>query len=186
METDGLDEKFLNDLNSNIQNDISNIDSLKGFEVISESIVYKVLDIFGRNSLFSMLYQTGAGPGEKIAEIIKKKYDKNNFGIFEALKILMNELKDFYSIQIREVQEYSDHLKIIIGNYCFLREPYKHRERLEPGKAFCLINKGYFETAFKKLLGDKLKKVEVNFLQNDLENDVCIEEINFYPKLNTF
>ena len=185
METNNIDENFLLDLNSSIQNDVSNIDSMKGFEVISESIVYKVLDIFGRNSLFSMLYQTGAGPGEKIAEIIQKKYDKNNFGIFEALKILMNELKDFYSIQIREVQEYSDHFKVIIGNYCFLREPYKHRERLKPGKAFCRINKGYFETAFKKLIGDKLKKVEINFLHDDPENDVCVEEIIFYPKIET-
>ena len=70
METNGINENFLNDLNRKIQNDISNINSLKGFEVISESIVYKILDIFGRNSLLSMLYQTGAGPGEKIAKII--------------------------------------------------------------------------------------------------------------------
>ncbi|MHA1235549.1 MAG: hypothetical protein ACTSO6_08460 [Promethearchaeota archaeon] len=181
METNGIDENFLNDLNGSIQNDLSNINSLKGFEVISESIVYKILDIFGRNSLLSMLYQTGAGPGEKIAEIIKQKYKKNDFGIFEALKILMVELKDFYSMQIREVQEFSDHFKIIIENHCFLRDPYSHREKLKPGKAFCRINKGYFETAFRKLLGDKIKKVEINFLHNDLENDVCIEEIVFYP-----
>ena len=185
METNGLDENFLNDLNGSIQNDISNINSLKGFEIISESIVYKILDIFGRNSLLSMLYQTGAGPGEKIADIIKQKYEKNDFEIFEALKILMIELRDFYSMQIREVQEFSDYFKIIIGNHCFLRDPYSHREKLKPGKTFCRINKGYFETAFKKLLGDKIKKVEINFLHNDLENDVCIEEIVFYPNLKT-
>ena len=185
METNGIDENFLNDLNGSIQNDVSNINSLKGFEVISESIVYKILDIFGRNSLLSMLYQTGAGPGEKIAEIIKQKYKKHDFEVFEALKILMIELRDFYSMQIREVQEFSDHFKIIIENYCFLRGPYSHREKLKPGKAFCRINKGYFETAFKKLLGDKLKKVEINFLHDDLENDVCVEEIVFYPNVET-
>jgi len=185
LETNGINENFLNDLNRSIQNDKSNINSLKGFEVISESLVYKILDIFGRNSLLSMLYQTGSGPGEKIAEIIKKKYAKNDFAIFEALKILMTELKDFYSMQIREVQEYPDHFKVIIENYCFLRDPYKHREKLKPGKAFCRINKGYFETAFGKLLGDKIKKVEINFLHDDPENDVCVEEIIFYPNLET-
>jgi len=185
LETNDIDVDFLNELNRNIQNDVSNINSLKGFEVISESIVYKILDIFGKNSLLSMLYQTGSGLGEKIAEIIKRKYNKNNFKIFEALKILMTELKDFYSIQIREVQEYQDHFKIIIGNYCFLRDPYRNREKLQPGKAFCRINKGYFETAFRKLLGDKLKKVEINFLHDDLENDVCVEEIIFYPNHET-
>ena len=181
METNGIDEKFLNDLNRSIQNDRLSVNSVKGFEVISESLVYKILDIFGRNSLLSMLYQTGSGAGEAIAKIIKKKYGRNDFAIFEALQILMTELKDFYSMQIREVQEYPDHFKIIIENYCFLRDPYSHREKLKPGKAFCRINKGYFETAFRKLLGDKLKKVEINFLHNDLENDVCIEEIVFYP-----
>ena len=185
METKDLDENFLNDLNGSIQNDISNINSLKGFEVISESIVYKILDIFGRNSLLSMLYQTGAGAGEAIARKIKQKYEKNEFEIFEALKILMIELRDFYSMQIREVQEYSDHFKIIIENHCFLRNPYSHRERLKPGKAFCRINKGYFETAFRKLVGDKIKKVEINFLHDDIERDVCVEEIIFYPALKT-
>jgi len=72
LETNEIDENFLNDLNGSIQNDISNINSLKGFEVISESIVFKILDIFGRNSLLSMLYQTGSGPGEAIARKIKK------------------------------------------------------------------------------------------------------------------
>jgi hypothetical protein len=133
-----------------------------------------------------MLYQTGSGPGDKIVERIRQKYEKDDFSIFEAIKILMLELKDFYSMQIREVQEYQDHLKIIIENYCFLREPYSHREKLKPGKAFCRINKGYFETAFRKLLGNKLKKVEINFLHDDLEKDVCVEEIIFYPNHETF
>ncbi|MBY9015604.1 MAG: hypothetical protein KGD68_07935 [Candidatus Lokiarchaeota archaeon] len=181
METNSINENFLNDLNSNIQNDISNINSLKGFEIISESIVYKILDIFGRNSLLSMLYQTGSGPGEAIARKIKRKYKKNDFEIFEALKLLMVELRAYYSMQIREVQEYPDHFKIIIENFCFLRNPIKHRERLQPGKAFCRINKGYFETAFRKLLGDKIKKIEINFLYDDIERNVCVEELVFYP-----
>jgi hypothetical protein len=183
LETNGIDLNYLNGLNRNIQNDTSNVNSLKGFEIISESLVYKILDLFGKNTLLSMLYQTGSRPGEKIAERIKQKYKKNDFAIFEALEILMIELKDFYSLQIREVQEYHDHFKVIIENYCFLRVPYSHREKLKPGKAFCRINKGYFETAFKKLLGEKLKKVEINFLYDDLVKDVCVEEIIFYPNL---
>ncbi|NVM18798.1 MAG: hypothetical protein HWN80_13870 [Candidatus Lokiarchaeota archaeon] len=185
MEPNSINVDFLNDLNKSIQNDTSRVNSLRGFEIISESIVYKILDLFGKNTLLSMLYQTGAGPGEKIAEIIKQKYQKDDFAIFEAIKILMIELKDFYSMQIKEVQEYQDHIKIIIENYCFLRNPYSHREKLKPGKAFCRINKGYFETAFRKLLGDKLKKVEINFLHDDLENDVCVEEIIFFPNNET-
>ena len=181
LENNDIDIKFLNELNLSIRNEVSNVNSLKGFEIISESLVYKILDLFGRNTLLSMLYQTGSGPGEKIVERIKKNYQKDDFSIFEAIKILMLELKDFYSMQIREVQEFQDHLKIIIENYCFLREPYSHREKLKPGKSFCRINKGYFETAFRKLLGDKLKKVEINFLYDDLEKNVCVEEIIFYP-----
>jgi len=185
LEKNGIDETFLNDINRSIQNDKSNIDSMKGFEVISESIVYKVLDLFGKNSLLSMLYQTGSGAGEAMTKKIKQKYAKNEFSIFEALKILMTELSDFYSMQIREVQTFSDHIKIIIENFCFLRDPYSHRGNLKPGKVFCRINKGYFETAFRKLLGDKIKKIEINFLHDDPENDVCVEEIIFYHKLET-
>ena len=182
MEINEIDVNFLISLNENIQNDFSNINSIKGFEVISEALVYNILDIFGRNSLLSMLYQTGSGPGEKIAIQLQEKYGKSEFEIFEVLKLLMKELKDFYSIQIREVQEYSDHFKVIIENYCFLRAPLKHRNKLKPGKAFCRINKGYFETAFRKLLGDKVKKIEINFLYDDIERDVCVEELVFYSR----
>ena len=93
-----INEDILNDINKNIQNDNSNIKSLKGFEIICESMVYKILDMFGKNSLLSMLYQTGSGPGEVIAKSIKETHNKEEFGIFEALEILMTELKDFYSM----------------------------------------------------------------------------------------
>ena len=180
MEIDEINEDILNDINKNIKNDISNINSLKGFEIISESMVYKILDIFGKNSLLSMLYQIGSGPGEIIAKRIKEKHNKEEFGIFEALEILMTELKEFYSIQIREVQLNSEQTRIVIENFCFLREPMKHREKLQPGKAFCRVNKGYFETAFRKLLGNKVKKIEINFLQDDLEKNMCVEELIFF------
>ena len=180
MEIDEINEDILNDINKNIQNDSSNIKSLKGFEIICESMVYKILDIFGKNSLLSMLYQTGSGPGEVIAKRIKEKYNKEEFGIFEALEILMTELKDFYSIQIREVQLNSDQTRVVIENFCFLREASKRREKLQPGKAFCRVNKGYFETAFRKLLGNKVKKIEINFLQDAPEKNVCVEELIFY------
>ncbi len=172
--------KDINKLNLKIANPISNINSLKGFEIITESMVYKIYDIFGRNSLLSMLYQIGVGPGEVIAKRIKEKYNKEEFEIFEALQILMQELKEFYSIQIRDIQEDSQKIKIIIDNYCFLREPIRHRKKLKHGKAFCRVNKGYFEIAFKRLLGNNVKKIEINFLENDDERDVCVEELIFY------
>jgi len=175
-------DAYKKELNERIHNPIENINSVKGFEIITESLVYKVYDVFGRNSLLSILYQTGVFPGTIIAERIKKEYKKEEFEIMEALVILIDELKDFYSIQIRDIEQYDDRYRILIENHCFLREPIKHREKLKFGKAFCRINKGYFETVFQKLLGSNVKKIEINFLENDVEKDVCIEELNFYIK----
>jgi len=169
-----------NELNERLLNPVENIDSIKGFEIITESLVYKVYDVFGRNSLLSILYQTGAFPGTIIAERIKEEYIKEDLEIVEALIILTDELKDFYSIQIRDIEQFDDRYRIVIENHCFLRKTIKNREKLKFGKALCRINKGYFETAFKKLLGNKIKKVEINFLENDAEKDACVEELNFY------
>ena len=173
-------DAYKEELNKRIHNPIENINSIKGFEIITESLVYKVYDVFGRNSLLSILYQTGVFPGTIIADRIKKESNKEEFEIIEALIILMDELKEFYSIQVRDIEQYDDRYRIIIENHCFLREPISHREKLKYGKAFCRINKGYFETAFQKLLGNKIKKIEINFLENDAEKDVCVEELNFY------
>lgn len=171
---------YKKELNERIHNPIENINSVKGFEIITESLVYKVYDIFGRNSLLSILYQIGVFPGTIIAERIKKEYKKEEFEIMEALVILMDELKDFYSIQVRDIEQYEDRYRILIENHCFLRGSIKHREKLEFGKAFCRTNKGYFETAFQKLVGSNVKKIEINFLENDVEKDVCVEELNFF------
>ena len=173
-------EEYIKEINERIQNPTENINSIKGFEIISESLVYKVYDLFGRNSLLSILYQIGVFPGTQIAERLKREYDKEEFEIMEALVVLMEELKDFYSIQIRDIQQSEDKVKIIIENHCFLRTPISHREKLNYGKSFCRTNKGYFETAFKILLGNKIKKIEINFLNNDAEKDVCVEELIFY------
>ena len=168
------------ELNQRISNPSDNLKSLEGFGIICESLVYKIYDIYGRNTLLSMLYQIGKGPGEIIATRIKKKYQKDHFEIFEALEILLNELKDYYSVQIREIEELDDRVRVIIENRCFLRETIKNREKLKFGKAFCRVNKGYFEEAFEILVGNGIKKIEINFLENDEEKDVCIEELNFY------
>ena len=173
-------DSYIDELNERISNPIENIDSVKGFEIITESLVYKVYDVFGRNSLLSILYQTGAFPGNTIAERLKKEYNKEEFEMVEALIVLMDELKNFYSIQVRDIEQFDDRYRVIIENHCFLRNPIKNREKLKFGKALCRINKGYFETAFQKLLGSKFKKIEINFLENDTEKDVCVEEINFY------
>ena len=67
-------EDHKKELNERIHNPIENINSAKGFEIITESLVYKVYDVFGRNSLLSILYQTGVFPGTLIAERIKREY----------------------------------------------------------------------------------------------------------------
>lgn len=175
-------ESYLKKLNERISNPSKNINSVKGFEIITESLVYKVYDIFGRNSLLSILYQTGVFPGNIVAERIKKEYNKEDFEIVEALTILMDELKDFYSMQVRDIEQFTDKIRIVVENHCFLRKPIKNREKLKYGKALCRVNKAYFETAFQKLLGNKIKKIEINFLENDAEKDVCVEELNFYLK----
>ena len=168
------------ELNQRISNPSNNLKSLEGFEIICESLVYKIYDIYGRNTLLSMLYQIGKGPGEIIATRIKKKYQKDHFEILEAIEVLLNELKDYYSVQIRDIEELDDKVRVIIENRCFLRETIKHREKLKFGKAFCRINKGYFEEAFELLVGNGIKNIEINFLENDEDKDVCIEELNFY------
>ncbi len=172
-------ELDIDEFNKKISNPTSNLNALKGFEIIAESLVYKIYDIFGRNSLLSMLYQVGKAPGEIIAKRIKNEHNKEDFEVLEALEILMNELKDFYSLKVRKIEEKDNLIKLIVENRCFLRESTKNREKLKPGKAFCRVNKGYFETAFKILI-PKVKKIEINFLENDEEKDVCVEEFNFY------
>ena len=174
------DHLNLDELNNKISNPCENIKPLKGFEIISESLVYKVYDIYGKNMLLSILYQVGSAPGKTIANRIKQEYQKEEFDIIETIMILMNELKEFYSIQIRNVEQLDNKIRIEIENHCFLRKTIKNSESLEFGKSFCRVNKGYFETAFTELLGNKIKRVEINYLDNDPEKDVCIEELNFY------
>ena len=168
------------EFNERIRNNSNHLNSLGGYEIICESLVYKIYDIYGKNMLLSMLYQIGAGPGEVIANLIKTKYNKDEFEILEAMEILLKELKDFYAIQVRKIEEHDNMLRMIIENRCFLRESIKLRSKLGFGKAFCRINKGYFEKAFKLLVGNKFKKIEINFLENDKTKDVCVEELKFY------
>jgi len=166
--------------NEIIKNHEKNLSSLSGFEIIVESLIYKMYDVFGRSALLSILYQTGTVPGLAIAERLQEKYNKVEFEILESVEVLLKELKEFYSVQIRDVEEDERKIRFVIKNRCFLRDSYKHREKLKPGKAFCRVNKAYFETAFKKLLGDSIKDVEINFLYDDKENDICKEEVIFY------
>jgi hypothetical protein len=170
----------LDELNKKIANNQDNVDCLKGLEVIAEALVYKIYDLYGRNLLLSMLYQVGAGPGDVIAKRLKEKYNKEDFAILESLELLVNELKEFYSIKVRKIETVENTIRIEIDNYCFLREPSQRREKLRPGTAFCRVNKGYFETAFKKLIGNKIKKVEINFLEDDQIRNICVEELIFH------
>ncbi|MHA1804780.1 MAG: hypothetical protein ACTSU4_09660 [Promethearchaeota archaeon] len=170
------------EINRRIYNPKENLDSLKGFEIIAESLVFKIYDLFGRNMLLSALYQVGSGPGETIAERIKNQYNKREFELFEAFELLLKELKEFYSVKIISIEKNLLERKITltIENHCFLRNPIKQREKLKHGKSLCRISKGYFETAFKSLLGKKLRKIEINFVKNDELKDVCLEKLHFY------
>ena len=168
------------ELNDKIDNPSENLNSVKGFMIIAESIVDKIYSIFGRNMLLSMLYQVGSGPGETIASRLKEKYGKEQFEIDEAFSIILMELKEFYSVKVREIIQEDNMIKYVIENRCFLRNPFKSREKLKPGRAFCRVNKGYFEKALTLLIGDGVKKIEIDFIEDDSELDACIEEIKFY------
>ncbi|MHA1764022.1 MAG: hypothetical protein ACTSYC_09760, partial [Promethearchaeota archaeon] len=102
--------------------------------------------------------------------------------LFEAFELLLKELKEFYSVKIISIEKNKSERKITltIENHCFLRESIKKREKLKPGKTLCRISKGYFESAFKNLLGKKLRKIEINFIKDDESKDVCIEVLHFY------
>lgn len=169
-------------INKEILNETSELKLVDGFEMIAEALVYKIYDLFGRNTLLSMLYQVGAGPGETIAEKIKTDNKKEEFKISEALVVLLKELKSSYCIQVKSIERDDEKIRLVIENHCFIRDAIKKRDKLKPGKAFCRIPKGYFETAFKKLIGSKVKNVDINFLENLKEKDVCLEELVFYLK----
>ena len=120
-----LEEFNIDDLNKKIKNPSENLNSLKGFEIIAESLVFGIYDIFGRNTLLSMLYQTGKGPAEIIVKRIKEKHRKDVFKIEEAVSILLEELKEYYSVKIRTVENLGDKVRILIENHCFLRNTFK-------------------------------------------------------------
>ena len=71
------------------------------------------------------------------------------------------------------------HITLIIENQCFLRAPFQNRKKLKPGKSFCRVTKGYFESAFRILLGNNIRKVEIGFIENDKVNNVCVEKLEF-------
>ena len=173
-----MEEIDIDELNEKIKNPTKNLNSLKGFEIIAESLVYRIYDLFGRNMLLNALFQTGARAGEIVAKELKEKHGKKLFKIEEAVPLLLESLKEFYSIKIKKIEKISNKIRILIENHCFLRETIKNRESLKFGSAFCRINKGYFESAFQDLVN--IKSVEINFIESDDEKDVCIEELIFY------
>ena len=173
-----MEELDIDELNEKIKNPTENLNSLKGFGIISESLVHIIYDLFGRNMLMNTLFQTGARAGEMVAIRLKRQHGKKLFKIEEAVPLLLESLKDFYSIKIQKIETTNNKIRIIIENYCFLRDPFRNKKHLRYGSAICRINKGYFEKAFQELTN--IKNVDINFLENDEEKDVCIEELIFY------
>ncbi len=180
IEEPNKENTLTTEINKIVANPLINVKSKRGFEIIAEHMVEKITDIFGKNSLLSMLYQVGLSTGLSIAQRLKDKYNKVEFDISEAIKVLFNETKDYYSIYVKDIERTDEYIKFIFENHCFLRKIIQRRDKLDFGKAFCRVNKGYFETAFKNLVGNQTKKVEMRFIENNKEKDVCIEEIKFY------
>ena len=156
---------YINELNERISNPTENISSEKGFEIITESLVYKVYDVFGRNSLLSILYQTGAFPGATIAERIKKEYNKEEFEIVEALVILMDELKDFYSIVPlifgKNGLRWFDNLELYEKENIIVLKGIHHL-----GSKFSFAFKNVAQTLMKKYYHLDLREGSVRYVQN--------------------
>ncbi|MHA1727146.1 MAG: hypothetical protein ACTSWY_00250 [Promethearchaeota archaeon] len=182
-------KKKIMELNDAIYNPKKTLDSLTGFEIVMESMVYEIYDLFGRNALLSMLYTIGTGTGIELAdEILKERNGKKIDDPLEAMKILLNKSRDYYRVKIQEIKlephnEKFDKLYIIIQNKCFFRDSLKKKEKLKIGGPLCRINKAHFETAAKKLTG---LRTEIDFLKDDKANDLCIETLTVYvPKNST-
>jgi hypothetical protein len=173
-------------MNNEIQNPNASFETLTGYEVVLESLVYKIYDVFGRNALLSMMYQIGSGPGQEIAErILKERNNKIFEDPFEAVATLLNQERKYYEIVVKDIKEEPAEfngkkykkLTITINNRCFFRESLKKRKRLKIGGPLCRINKAYYETAFKLLTG---LKCEIGFLQNDEKLGMCLETVSFW------
>lgn len=179
-------EERKNELNQEIDNPNACLNTLEGFEIIIESFIDKIYDLFGRNALLSMTYQIGSVPGNVIAKrILEKRNNKKIEDPFEAMKVLLNENREFYSVKVNDikVEDFDNTTKKLIfeiENRCFFRESLKKREKLKIGGPLCRVNKAYYEVAFKKLTG---YKCEIEFTRNDPDKDVCLEKVIFYlPK----
>lgn len=173
-------EKNIEEINKEIFNPKEKFDTLKGFENVLENMVYQVYDIFGRNALLSMLYTIGKGPGDELAEEILKEQGKSIINDpYEAFTLILKKTEDYYSVKVKDIkienhnQEF-DKIVITIQNRCFYRESIQKSDRIKIGKALCRINKGFFESACKKLTGFKC---DIDFIENDEENDACIESL---------
>ena len=177
-------------MNKDIQNPNACFETLTGYEVVLESLVYKIYDVFGRNALLSMMYQIGSGPGQEVAEDILKHRNNQKFtDPFEAVTTLLNRQRKFYEVIVKDIKEEPAEfngkkftkITITINNRCFFRESLKKRKRLKIGGPLCRINKAYYETALKLLTG---LKCEISFIQNDEKIGMCLETVSFWIPLN--
>lgn len=169
----------IDEINEQIKNAVENVDYLKGMEILLESFGDKIIDVFGRNTLLSVLYQIGAKTGQVIADRIKEEQGKEEFEPLEAVGIFFKEVKDFFSVQVKRIEEDEEYIKIYLQNHCFLRDAMNKRKGLVPGKTLCRINKGYFEVALYNLVKIKYKKVDMSLVENDEGANCCIECLTF-------
>jgi hypothetical protein len=174
------------ELNEKIKNPREVFEAKKGYEMVLEALIYNIYSVFGKNALLSTTYQIGAGPGQEIAQkILDEKSVSKIKDPLDAFEALLNENREFYSVEILDIKqephdEKYNKLVLTIHDRCFYREVCHQRKRLRVGGPLCRINKAYFETALKKLTGFK---VEIAFIKDIPEKDMCLESITFFlPK----
>ncbi|MFX0100279.1 MAG: hypothetical protein ACFFCS_11910 [Candidatus Hodarchaeota archaeon] len=169
----------IEEINNLIKNEVENVDYLKGMEIVLESFSAKIMDVFGKNTLLSMLYQIGAKTGEIIAKRIKREHKKEIFEPLEAIGIFFKEVKGFFCVEVKNIEEDENYIRIYLKNHCFFRDAMNNRAGLVPGKMLCRINKGYFEFALLNLVKPVYNKVDMSLVENDEANDCCIECLSF-------
>ena len=168
---------MVDQINEFLENELANVNYLKGMEILLESLSNKIVDIFGRNALLSMLYQIGATTGAVVAKRIIEEQGKESFTVIEAFSLLFRSLKSYFKVMVKRIEQDGETVSITFTNHCFLRAAIKDRPDLQAGGRLCRITKGYIESALATLLAGGYQKIDVAFMENDMENDCCLERV---------
>lgn len=169
-------------VNAFLENELTQVNYQQGLEILLESLSSKIVDIFGRNALLSMLYQIGATTGSVVAKRIIEEQGKETFTPVEAFSLLFKTVRSYFKVMVKEIKQDEHGMSITFTNHCFLRNIIKDREKLRAGGRLCRITKGYIESAMDTLLKGGDQKVEVGFVENDEDGDCCLEKLTITRK----